>query len=113
MRRILANVWRYLAVSMNCSPAVAFGAQRRYEKGAQSGWSKAQQEAGMRADQVEVSWDGGKSKWLVRIVNGEEVIRRYCNLPKDADERTLGAAAQKTVQGEGYEGDLGLVSVRR
>jgi len=33
----------------------------------------------MRADQVEVSWDAGKAKWLVRIVNGEEVIRRYCN----------------------------------
>jgi len=28
----------------------------------------------MRADQVEVSWDAGKGKWLVRIVNGEEVI---------------------------------------
>jgi hypothetical protein len=67
----------------------------------------------MRADQVEVSWDAGKAKWLVRIVNGEEVIRRYCNLPKTADEQTLGAAAQKTVQEEGYEADPALVSVRR
>jgi hypothetical protein len=67
----------------------------------------------MRADQVELSWDAGKSKWLVRIVNGEEVIRRYCNLPKDANEQTLGAAAQKTVQDEGYEVDPALVSVRR
>ena len=67
----------------------------------------------MRADQVEISWDGAKSKWLVRIVNGEEVIRRSCNLPKDADERSLGTAAQKTVQEEGYEADLALVSVRR
>jgi len=67
----------------------------------------------MRADQVEVSWDAGKAKWLVRIVNGEEVIRRYCKLPKDADEQTIGAAAQKTVQDEGYEADPALVSVRR
>lgn len=67
----------------------------------------------MRADKVEVSWDADKGKWLVRIVNGEEVIRRYCKLPKDADEKTVGAAAQKTVQDEGYEADLALVSVRR
>jgi hypothetical protein len=67
----------------------------------------------MRADQVEVSWDAGKAKWLVRIVNGEEVIRRYCKLPKDANEQTVSAAAQKTVQDEGYEADLALVSVRR
>jgi hypothetical protein len=67
----------------------------------------------MRADQVEASWDADKGKWLVRIVNGEEVIRRYCKLPKDADEKTVGAAAQKTVQEEGYEADLALVSVRR
>jgi hypothetical protein len=67
----------------------------------------------MRADRVEVSWDPGKSKWLVRIVNGEEVIRRYCDLPKNADEKTVAAAAQKTVQDEGYEADVALVSVRR
>jgi hypothetical protein len=67
----------------------------------------------MRADQVEISWDAGKAKWLVRIVNGEEVIRRSCDLPKDTDESALRAAAQKTVQDEGYEADAGLVSVRR
>lgn len=67
----------------------------------------------MRADQVEVSWDSGKSKWLVRIVNGEEVIRRYCSLPRNADEKAIGMAAQKTVQDEGYEADPALVSVRR
>jgi hypothetical protein len=67
----------------------------------------------MRADQVEVSWDASKAKWLVRIVNGEEVIRRYCSLPKDANEQALGAAAQKTVQDEGYEADPKAISVRR
>lgn len=74
---------------------------------------EARWEAGMRADQVEVSWDTSKNKWLVRIVNGEEVIRRYCNLPKNADEKAVAAAAQKTVQDEGYEADPALVSVRR
>ena len=67
----------------------------------------------MRADQVEVSWDSGKSKWLVRIVNGEDVIRRYCSLPKNADEKAVAVAAQKTVQEEGYEADAAAVSVRR
>ena len=67
----------------------------------------------MRADQVEVCWDADKAKWLVRIVNGEEVIRRYCNLPKNADEQAVSAAAQKTVQDEGYEADSALVRVRR
>jgi hypothetical protein len=75
--------------------------------------AESQKEATMRADQVELSWDSGKSKWLVRIVNGEEVIRRYFNLPKDADEKALGTAAQKTVQDEGYEADPAVVSVRR
>ena len=81
---------------------------RWYKKDAQRQW-----EVAMRADQVEVSWDAGKAQWLVRIVNGEEVIRRYCKLPKDADEQAIGAAAQKTVQDEGYEADPALVSVRR
>ncbi len=74
---------------------------------------EAQWEVGMRADQVEVSWDASKSKWLVRIVNGEEVIRRYCNLPKNADEKAVAAAAQKTAQEEGYEAEASMVSVRR
>ena len=67
----------------------------------------------MRADRVEVSWDAGKSKWLVRIQSGEEVIRRYCNLSKDADEQSIRAAAEKTTKEEGYEVDSGNVSVRR
>ena len=57
----------------------------------------------MRADRAEVSWDTNKSKWLVRIEVGEEVIRRYCDLPQSASESDLRAAAQKTLQDEGYE----------
>lgn len=57
----------------------------------------------MQADRVELSWDANKSKWLVRIQVGEEVIRRYCDLPRTADQRTLEQAAQKTLQDEGYQ----------
>lgn len=57
----------------------------------------------MRADRVEVSWDNDKKKWLVRIIVGEEVIRRYCDAPRDADEQKIRAAAQKTLTDEGYE----------
>ena len=67
----------------------------------------------MRADRVEVSWDADRSKWLVRIQIGEEVIRRHCDVPKDADELTLRSAAQKSVQDEGYEPDLTNISIRR
>jgi hypothetical protein len=65
----------------------------------------------MRADRVEVSWDNNESKWLVRIASGEEVIRRHCDLPKDADEQTLRSAAQKTARDEGYETDG--INIRR
>jgi hypothetical protein len=67
----------------------------------------------MRPDRVEVSWDETKAQWLVRIVNGEEVIRRHCNQPKSADDESLRVAALKTVQDEGYESDLASISVKR
>jgi hypothetical protein len=67
----------------------------------------------MHADRVEVSWDAGKSKWLVRIQTGEEVIRRHNNLAKSADEQTLRSAAQKTLADEGYEADAPQVSIQR
>jgi hypothetical protein len=67
----------------------------------------------MRADGVEMSWDAAESKWLVRIETGEEVIRRHCPLPKDADEASLRSAAQKTLQDEGYEPDAAQMTIRR
>jgi hypothetical protein len=66
----------------------------------------------MRADRAEVSWDSGKSKWLVRIAVGEEVIRRYCNLPKDADEPALRSAAQQTLKDEGFETDGTAITIQ-
>ena len=67
----------------------------------------------MRADRVEVSWDGSKSKWLVRIQSGEEVIRRHCDLPQNAGEQALQQAAQKTLRDEGYEVDGVQISVNQ
>lgn len=67
----------------------------------------------MRADRVELSWDQAKASWLIRIISGEEVIRRHCNLPKDADDKTLLSRAQQEVRDEGYEVDPAEVSIRR
>jgi len=67
----------------------------------------------MRADRVELSWDAAKSNWLLRIESGEEVIRRHCAVPKNADEQTLRLAAQKTVEDEGYESDVSQLVIRR
>jgi hypothetical protein len=57
----------------------------------------------MRADRAEISWDTEKTKWVIRISVGEEVIRRYCSLPQTASETDLRAAAQTTLRDEGYE----------
>ena len=57
----------------------------------------------MRADRVEVTWDAAKASWLLRIVNGEEVIRRRCNLPKNSDDQALRSAVQKALKDEGFE----------
>jgi hypothetical protein len=67
----------------------------------------------MRPDRVEVSWDVDKSKWLVRIVTGEEVIRRHCDLPKVADEQSIRSAAFTVVQDEGFEPNITTINIRR
>ncbi len=67
----------------------------------------------MRPDNVEVSWDTKKSQWLVRIVTGEEVLRRYCKAPHDADEQTLRTLAEQTVKDEGYEAGAPQPAIQR
>ncbi len=67
----------------------------------------------MNADRINISWDPDKKKWLVRIQVGGEVIRRYCDNPKDADDSTLRAAAEKTATDEGYEASAAAISVER
>ncbi len=59
----------------------------------------------MKADRVEISRDTQSNRWLIRIKVGEEVIRRHCDDPKDADEATLRRAAIKTALDEGYTVD--------
>ena len=66
----------------------------------------------MRADKAEVSWDTSKSKWLVRIQSGDEVMRRHCDVPKSASDQQLRAAAEKTVRDDGYEIDPSFITVR-
>ncbi|MFZ0213526.1 MAG: hypothetical protein WBE20_10080 [Candidatus Acidiferrales bacterium] len=67
----------------------------------------------MRADRVEVSWDGQKSQWQVRITSGDEVVRRHLDLPNNTGEQELRAAALDTVRDEGYEADAVQISVAR
>jgi hypothetical protein len=66
---------------------------------------------------VQIMWrsDGvrAKSKWLMRVETGEEVIRPHCDAPKNADEQTPRSAAQKTVKDEGYELDLTNIDTHR
>jgi hypothetical protein len=67
----------------------------------------------MRADSIEVSWDNAKSKWMVRIQAGEEVIRRQCSLAKNADEQALRQAAKDTLKDEGYDLDSSPITIQR
>jgi hypothetical protein len=67
----------------------------------------------MRADRVEIMWDASKSKWAVRIQAGEEVIRRYCDLPKNSDDAALRQSALKTLADEGYEANGTGITVQR
>jgi hypothetical protein len=67
----------------------------------------------MRTDHVEVSWDGEKKKWVVRIQVGGEVIRRSCDVPKDAMEPTIRSAAQAAIKDEGYEADVMQMTIHR
>jgi hypothetical protein len=67
----------------------------------------------MQVDSVEVSWDAAKSSWLVRIQIGEEVVRRHCKLPQNADETALRSAADKTLKDEGYEANGVAVKITR
>jgi hypothetical protein len=67
----------------------------------------------MRADHVEVSWDADKSNWMVRIKSGEEVIRRRCKLPQDADEQSRRTATQHVVHDEGFELNVAGLVIQR
>lgn len=65
----------------------------------------------MHADKAEVSWDAAKSKWLIRIQSGDEVMRRHSDVPKSATNDQLRAAAEKTVRDDGYDIDPSSITV--
>ena len=67
----------------------------------------------MKADRVEVSWDSNKSQWLVRVVVGEEAIRRHSSLPRNADDASLRTTAVQTARDEGYDADPAALQIRR
>jgi hypothetical protein len=67
----------------------------------------------MQADKVDISWDAAKSRWLVRIQTGEEVLLRHCDLPQNAGEPALRQAAQDTLKDEGYEPDGATITVQQ
>jgi len=51
-----------------------------------------------------MSWDGEKHGWVVRVVVGEEVIKRRCpDLKQAAGEEALRAAAMRVAADEGYD----------
>jgi hypothetical protein len=70
-------------------------------------------EEAMRADRVEVTWDNGKASWLVRIINGEEVIRRHCKVAKNSAPESLRSAVQKVLTDEGFEPDLANTTIQQ
>lgn len=63
----------------------------------------------LKADRVEISRNESRKNWLIRIQIGDEVIRRYCDDPANADQDTLRTAAIKTVADEGYTIDPSAV----
>jgi ribosomal protein L16/L10AE len=71
--------------------------------------------AGMtRANRAEMSWDGEKHGWVVRVIVGEEVIKRRCgDVTQAATEEALRAAALKVAADEGFDLDPDAVAIRK
>jgi hypothetical protein len=63
----------------------------------------------LTADRAKVDWNSAKKHWEVRILVGEEVIKRAIEKPSDAGEAALKEAAVAIAKDEGYE--VGLVEV--
>lgn len=66
----------------------------------------------MQADLVEVSWDTSKSKWLVRIEAGEEVVRRHSEADRNASDQLLRTDARQIAHDEGYEPPESVTIIR-
>jgi len=67
-----------------------------------------------RAERAEMSWDGEKRGWIVRVVVGGEVIKRRCpDLRQSAGEEALRTAALRVAADEGYELPPEAVAIRK
>jgi len=68
----------------------------------------------MHAHEAKVEWNSAKKQWQVVIPIGAEVIKRWLpKNPKEAGEETLRSLAVATAKDEGYELEVGQVSVVR
>jgi hypothetical protein len=75
------------------------------------------------AERVSVQWDTKKKMWAISIQIGEEVIRRFEALPRDAGDRALHSLAVRcqrarrngvrTVRDEGYDVETERVYIPR
>jgi hypothetical protein len=65
------------------------------------------------AERVSVQWDAKKKMWAISIQIGEEVIRRFDALPRDAGDRALHSLAVRTVRDEGYDVETERVYIQR
>jgi hypothetical protein len=68
----------------------------------------------LQADGVKVEWNPAKKHWEVRILVGEEVIKRAMEKqPADANEVSLKELAVTIARDEGYEVSPEHVEVER
>jgi hypothetical protein len=68
----------------------------------------------IQADGAEVRWDEQKKNWIVRIVVGEEVIRRpLAKAAHDTPDDSLRSTASKTAEDEGYTLATSAVKILR
>ena len=72
------------------------------------------QRAMVRVNAAAVSWDAERKRWLIRLVVGEEVIKRAVpNATRDADDEVLRSLAVETAKDEGYDLNALCVTVTR
>ena len=71
--------------------------------------------AGMtRANRAEMSWDGEKRGWVVRVIVGEEVIKRRCrDVSQAATDEELRTAALRVAADEGFDLAPEAVAIRK
>ena len=67
----------------------------------------------LRANSAKVDWSPDKKQWHVTISIGAEVIKRWLKNPHDTADDSLRSLALETAKDEGYELDVGHVTVVR